>query len=164
MAAVAAAFAALAFRLVLEHEVLGRQVGGVRSGRAPARARGGGSATAVAGLVSGSMSRDEFAELLARDLLAGLLRRRSGCRARVRRLRSGSTSSIFPEALPRRPARRRVGDDPRAAGAVGRLAFLPLHQHRRGDEDRGVGAGGDADDQREREVLERFAAEQEQRE
>ena len=45
-----------------------------------------------------------------------------------------------------------------------RLALLPVRQHRRGDEDRRVRAGGDADQQREREVLQRRAAEQQQRE
>ena len=57
-----------------------------------------------------------------------------------------------------RPGRERrhqpavlLHDDPPAAH-VDLLALLPLHQHRRGDEDRRVGAGGHADQQREREV------------
>src|SRR5581483_2136363 len=43
------------------------------------------------------------------------------------------------------------------------LALLPQRQHRRRDEDRRVRTGGDADEQREREVLQRRAAEEEQR-
>ena len=50
-----------------------------------------------------------------------------------------------------------------AAAHVDRLALLPLHQHRRGDEDRRVGARGHADEQGEREVPQRLAAEQHQR-
>src|SRR5439155_1261983 len=44
-----------------------------------------------------------------------------------------------------------------------RLAFLPDRQQRRRDEDRRVRARGDSDEQREREVLQRRAAEEEQR-
>jgi len=40
-----------------------------------------------------------------------------------------------------------------------RLALLPDREQRRGDEDRRVRTGGDADDEREGEVLERGAAE-----
>ena len=40
------------------------------------------------------------------------------------------------------------------------LALLQHRQERRGDEDRRVRAGGDADEQREREVLQRGAAEE----
>ena len=53
-----------------------------------------------------------------------------------------------------------LGLDPVPAGAVLGLALLPVREHGRGDEDRRVRAGGDADQQREREVLERRAAEQ----
>ena len=53
-------------------------------------------------------------------------------------------------------------DDPRAAGPVRGLALLPLGQHGRGDEDRRVGTGGDADHHREGEVLQRLAAEDQQ--
>src|SRR4029079_14287503 len=42
-----------------------------------------------------------------------------------------------------------------------RLALLPGVEQRRRDEDRGVGARDDADDEREGEVLERLAAEDE---
>ena len=49
------------------------------------------------------------------------------------------------------------------AAHVDRFTLLPLDQHGRGDEDRRVGARGNADEQRKREVLERLAAEQEQR-
>ena len=66
---------------------------------------------------------------------------------------------------PRRPAGSRARcEDPALARAVDRLAVLPVREHRRGDEDRRVGAGDRADDQREGEVLERVAAEEEQRE
>ena len=59
--------------------------------------------------------------------------------------------------------RAELAHDPRAAGAVAGLALLPVRQHRRGDEDRRVRAGGDPDQQREREVLQRRAAEDQQR-
>ena len=49
------------------------------------------------------------------------------------------------------------------AAHVGQLALLPLDQHRRRDEDRRVGAREHAHEQREGEVLQRLAAEQQQR-
>src|SRR6185312_8071858 len=55
-----------------------------------------------------------------------------------------------------------VGLDALAAVAIDRLALLPMGEHRGGDEDRRVGAGGHPDEQREGEVLERGAAEQQQ--
>ena len=56
-----------------------------------------------------------------------------------------------------------LGHDRPPAAHVDRLALLPQRQHRRGDEDRRVGARGDADQQREGEVLQRLAAEEHQR-
>src|SRR5262245_53714362 len=51
----------------------------------------------------------------------------------------------------------------RAQLLVSRLALLQDHQDRRGDEDRRVGTGEHTDQHREREVLQRGAAEQQQR-
>ncbi len=85
-----------------------------------------------------------------------------------RRVRLRSCAGLHVDGLA--PERRRVrrhgaefAHDPRAAGTVGALAFLPVGQHRRGDEDRRVRARGDPDHQREGEVLQRFPAEQQQR-
>src|ERR671910_810976 len=77
-----------------------------------------------------------------------------------RRLRGGELLRLLQQATDRAgvAAERLV----LAAGVLG----LPLLQHgrqRRRDEDRGVGAGPDADEQREREVLERLAAEEVER-
>ena len=47
--------------------------------------------------------------------------------------------------------------------AIARLALLPVGEHGRGDEDRRVGARGDANQQRETEVLQRLTAEEHQR-
>src|SRR5581483_269371 len=60
------------------------------------------------------------------------------------------------------PALDAVERDLAAPGELG-LALLPDREQRRRDEDRRVRTRGDADDQREREVLQRRAAEQEER-
>ena len=110
----------------------------------------------------------------ARRATAGLVRLAAGGsgafaeRPAVARLGVGAAASAG--ARPRRcfattfssgnVGRRPISSiDPSAARAVGRLALLPVGQHRRGDEDRRVGAGQDADPHREGEVLERRAAE-----
>ena len=110
--------------------------------------------------------RDQLLELVAGDLLARLLGRDHAAaprapalaaRARRRRARRPRSS--------RRRARVPVRARCRARRcAVAGLALLPVREHRRGDEDRGVGPRGDPDHQREREVLQRFTAEQQQRE
>src|SRR6185436_1121979 len=52
--------------------------------------------------------------------------------------------------------------DALAATAVGGLALLPVREHRRGDEDRGIRTGGEPDHHREGEVLQGRATEDEQ--
>ena len=77
----------------------------------------------------------------------------------------GGASARRRRARGRRPARSRARLGIRAsARPVDRLALLPVHEHGAGDEDRRVGARERADEQREGEVLQRLAAEQEQRE
>src|ERR1700760_3373601 len=51
-----------------------------------------------------------------------------------------------------------IGFDALAAVTVHRLALLPVREHRRGDEDRRIRTGRNADEQREREILQRGAA------
>src|ERR1700712_1816170 len=60
-------------------------------------------------------------------------------------------------------AERALGRVAALAAVVLRLALLPPGEERRGDEDRRIRTGGDADEQREGEVLERRTAEEEQR-
>src|SRR5882762_9943838 len=60
-------------------------------------------------------------------------------------------------------AERALGRGAVLAPGVFRLAFLPPVEQRGGDEDRGVGARGDADEEREGEVLQGRAAEEEER-
>ena len=169
-------------RVFLEHEVLGREVRGrIALGRGAARPRRCGRGLAGRGLGAPSSWR----------LPARPPRRLVGLDVEVATSSWNSSREICSPGssgairLPRRVRRRlplgldvlgrarggrRVGGhgaefahDARAAAAVGGLALLPVRQHGRGDEDRGVGAGGDPDHQREREVLQRFAAEQQQR-
>ena len=70
---------------------------------------------------------------------------------------ASSTSSAKAGTLPSSRG------DPLAPAHEARLAFLPGGQHRRGDEDRRVGTGEDADHHREGEVLQGGAAEDQQR-
>src|SRR6185437_15024934 len=98
---------------------------------------------------------DELRRRLLRERLLGLGEcNRSGVTpapaATVdgRRLRGRDFDVVDAEALPLRELR---------------LALLPDREQRRRDEDRRVRARGDADDERERKVLQRRAAEDEQR-
>src|ERR1700727_876043 len=175
------------FRIVLQHEILGRQIGCwrrsglarllllgllarrrarrlLRNARASTPRRAAAPAIARARGVLDIEVAHEFLELVARELLAGRLRRDQAAAPRALALLRWLDVDRFA-AERRRVCRHGAdfADDPHPAAAVDRLALLPVRQHRRGDEDRRVGARSDADDQREREVLQRFPTEQEQR-
>ncbi len=102
-----------------------------RTPRAPARPRGSGRPALPAGVGSSGAHLD--------DVLVGI----------------GRLAAVDPRHLVVLGERGDVAHllrDPGGAGAVGGLALLPGDQHRRGDEDRRVGAGEDADHHREGEV------------
>ena len=103
-----------------------------------------------------AMSRTICVELVLGDL-RGPGRRAPSGGARARR---SSSPLSRPPAARRRPPVAYGGTTPPfslamrcAAPAVDALALLPVREHRRGDEDRRVGARERADEQREREVL-----------
>ena len=87
----------------------------------------------------------------------------SAASACLRLLRARAVPASTLAAAAARPSTAGVAVRRRPASAlplrVLRLALLPDREQRRGDEDRGVGTRDDADDQREREVLQRRAAE-----
>ena len=121
-----------------------------------------------------SAERGRAARPLRRCRPALALRRCGGGRARrCPRRRDGRRGRAATAG--RRGGRRRRAAASRAAPTAHRralvvaaarvlgLALLEHREQRRGDEDRGVRARPDADQQREREVLERVAAEHEER-
>ena len=81
----------------------------------------------------------------------------SGIRSGVGWAAASSSASLS------RPPTEPASHDVVAAACVLRLALLEHGEQRGGDEDRRVGAGADADEQREREVLQRLAAEEVER-
>ena len=122
--------------------------------RAPSSACSNPSSSATSSCTSGS------AEATGSGVRAGL-RRLRGCRFAGR-----SPGSWSPSGSPAVVETGYGGHEPvllhdaPPSLAVGRLALLPFGQHRRRDEDRGIRTGCDPDQQREGEVLQRLAAEQ----
>ena len=146
-----------------------RDVTSSSSERASSRRRPSSVTTRSSAVAVGAIRARPWGRVLRRWRRALRASRRSRRRRRVLDRRRSASPASARRRRPPRPAEQ----DPLADRAFHRaavlaarvlgLALLPGGQQRRRDEDRRVGTRGDADEQREREVLQRRAAEEEQR-